>query len=95
MNSLTTVGMLTTGHGTWPPVAAVSGDPFIKINGQPIVVEGSVYSTHCKPGSSPQCHAPTVLPGTGNPGIQINGVPAAYVGLALSCGDVIAEGVSV
>lgn len=93
MPQLTVVGKKTAGHGQWPPVAAVTGDPNITINGMGIVREGDTYQQHCNIANS--CHVPTVLPGTGNPNILINGIPAAYVGLVLSCGDVIAEGVGV
>lgn len=90
MNILTTIGKLSEGHGAWAPVPAIQGDPMITFDGQPMVREGDLYATHCD--TNPTCHSPTVV--SGNPMITLNGIPAAYVGGALSCGDVIAEGVS-
>ncbi len=91
MNRLTCVGKLTTGHGSFPPMAAISGESNVTVNGAAVVVEGDEYANHGHGTPPPN---PFVVPGSGNPNIQINGVPAAYVGLVLSCGDTIAEGVT-
>lgn len=91
MNQLTTVGKATTGHFPYPPTVAISGEATVTVNGAAVVVEGDEYANHGHGTPPPN---PFVTPGTGNPNIQVNGIPIAYVGLVISCGDTIAEGVT-
>lgn len=81
-------GSVTTGHG-YPPTIADANIPFLATtqatyNGHIILAEGGTFVTHCIP---PSCHIPVAASGV--PTITLNGIPIAYVGLVLSCGDVV------
>jgi len=79
------VGDLCTGHGTWPPRVSTGGSPDILVNGLPVHREGDPWAVHCRPGSSPDCHA-SVLSG-GSASVKVDGLAMARAGDPVACGS--------
>jgi hypothetical protein len=48
-------GDLNTGHGCWPPSAAIASSTRTYVNNILVHLKGDLYETHCCP-SIPECH---------------------------------------
>jgi uncharacterized Zn-binding protein involved in type VI secretion len=87
MGSIARVGDTTSGHDCHPPQTLVSGSSNVFVNGKPACRQGDPVSSHTCGNNT---HSGVVAGGSGT--IKINGIPAAIIGSAISCGGVIAKG---
>lgn len=80
-------GDMTTGHDGWPPQSVKGSSSLLTVRGIKVVLVGDPHTApHCKPNNG--CHTGTVTQGFGK--LTVRGVPVAYHGSAMSCGDTIA-----
>lgn len=79
---------ICTGHDGFPPRVAVSGESAFRVNGVPVLVDGSPFNPHSKPKHPP--HGGVAI-GTKS-SFKINGKTVARVGDPVSCGSAIATG---
>lgn len=88
MASVTRLGDMCTGHGSFPPRPCTSASSNVFINGKGAHREGDSWDTHCD--SSPSCHDGVLSKGSS--GVFVNGRQLGTVGDPISCGSVVAEG---
>lgn len=88
MAAIATTESICSGHDGFPPRQAVSGESGFRVNGIPVLVDGSPFNTHAKPKSPP--HGGVAV-GTKS-SFKINGNTVALVGDPVSCGSTIVTG---
>lgn len=81
------LGDTSTGHGSFPPMAADQGSPNVLINGIPAHRQGDHWAGHS---NGKSWHDGVLLGGSST--VLINGRPAGRIGDAISCGDTVATG---
>lgn len=81
------VGDLCTGHGCFPPRAAISGSPNVFVNGIPVVRVDDSWANHTCGNNT---HGGTTV--TGSSFFFVNGKAVARIGDSISCGSVVAAG---
>lgn len=89
MPAIATVGSPTMGACGANPSIIIQGIPTVTINGVPVATVGSPIVPHYRPHHT---HGGVVCMGI--PNITVNGIPVAVVGSIISCGDMVAQGVS-
>lgn len=80
-------GALCSGHGGFPPRPDIDGDPLVKINGIPVLVDGNAFAEHSDGKST---HGGTAI--STRPWLNVNGKGVVCVGDPVSCGSVVATG---
>lgn len=76
----------TTGHDGFPSTVSQGGDPFLVIDGHPVILVGQEFVPHRN--SEGAVHTPVLASGSSY--VTVNGIPVGLVGSALNCGDTVA-----
>ena len=91
MPSVTRLGDLSTGHGSYIPTNTTSASSNVFVNGIGVVKVGDSYAPHGSPSPSP-AHGRSASGGSGS--VYVNGQPIHRIGDSISCGDTSAQGSS-
>lgn len=87
MPAVGTKNSICSGHGGFPPRPSAEGEPLMKINGIPVLVDGNVFPDHSDGNST---HSGTAT--STRPWFKVNGKAICCVGDPVSCGSVVATG---
>lgn len=87
MSATGTIQSICSGHGGFPPRQAAEAEPFMTINGQPVLVDGNLFPDHSDGKSS---HSGAAV--STRPWFTVQGKAIACVGDPVSCGSVVATG---
>lgn len=87
MPSVTRKGDLSSGHGSFSPVALSTGSPNVFVNGLPCGRQSDSYPTHSDGETS---HSGFISGGSST--VFINNKPIARVGDSISCGGTVSQG---
>ncbi|HEY3591737.1 MAG TPA: PAAR domain-containing protein [Buttiauxella sp.] len=87
MSAIAIASSICSGHGGFPPRPAVTNEPFMTVNGLPVLVAGNMFAVHADIVSSHDGSAIST-----RPYFTVNGVPIVCVGDPVSCGSSVATG---
>lgn len=90
MPSVSRVGDLFSGHGTYAPSTAAVGSANVNINGIPCVRATDLIAPHVSPPPLAP-HADSTLAG-GSGTVLVNGLPIGRIGDPVSCGGFMVVG---
>lgn len=88
MPGITTLGMVSTGHSSFPPTPSTSASSDVFVEGIGAVKVGDSYAPHGSPSPSPT-HSRTLSGGSST--VYVNGQPVGRIGDDISCGDAVGE----
>lgn len=81
MPGIVRLGDLSTGHGCYPPQAAIEASPDVFVDGIAVVTVDCHWATHC----CKSCHDGVSSEGSAT--VFVNGKPKVRQGDAISCGS--------
>ena len=87
MSMIAIQGSVCSGHGDFPPREDVDGEPLLKINGVPVMVDGCAFAEHS---DGTGVHAGTAV--TTRAWVTINGKGVICMDDPVSCGSTVASG---
>lgn len=82
------IGSVSSGHGCFPPVVAISGSGSVFVEGIPIHRVGDGWNAHCCPNQG--CHASILASGSGS--VFANGIPIGRIGDSKDDGGIVVSG---
>lgn len=80
-------GSVCSGHGNFPPRADIEGEPLLRINGVPVMVDGCAFAEHS---DGTERHGGKAV--TTRPWLTVNGKGVVCVDDPVSCGSTVATG---